>query len=236
MSIYVGTAGWAIPRQSRDAFPAGDSLLQRYAAVFQCTEINSSFYRPHRRTTYERWANSVPPAFRFSVKLPKAITHERKLSACGDLLETFLNDTSALGNTLGVYLVQLAPSHAYDDAAAGFFAQFRSVSGANIAFEPRHPSWWEQPAQELLRTHRITVAGADPARFEEAATSLPYGGFAYYRWHGSPRTYYSSYDEHRLAAFAHAALGHDGEVWCIFDNTALGGAADNALAFGELVR
>lgn len=233
--LYIGTAGWTIPKTVREAFPAGDSALSRYAERFSCTEINSSFYRPHRRSTYERWAGAVPGAFRFSLKVPKAITHERKLAECSDLLEAFIGDTSALGEKLGAYLVQLAPSHAYDTAAAAFFDRMRKLTQIAIACEPRHPSWWSEEAQRTLRKQRITIAGADPARFDDARLSIPYGGFAYYRWHGSPRTYYSSYDQSALQTFARTAAQHGCEVWCIFDNTASGAAAANALAFGQIV-
>lgn len=62
--IYVGTAGWAVPAKERDRFDAADSALARYASRFNAVEINTSFYRPHRLATYQRWAESVPPAFR----------------------------------------------------------------------------------------------------------------------------------------------------------------------------
>ena len=61
----IGTAGWSIPRIHQVHFPAEGSHLARYAAVFSGAEINSSFYRPHRRSTYERWAASTPDGFRF---------------------------------------------------------------------------------------------------------------------------------------------------------------------------
>src|ERR1700735_1262435 len=87
--IRIGTAGWSIPKYCAGEFPVGGSGLERYAARFNCTEINSSFYRPHRRTTYERWAHSVPAGFRFAVKLPKAITHERRLNDIDGPLDRF---------------------------------------------------------------------------------------------------------------------------------------------------
>jgi uncharacterized protein YecE (DUF72 family) len=71
-NIYVGTAGWSVPKEHAAAFPVEGSHLERYAQVFGAVEINSSFYRPHRRTTYERWAASVPETFQFAVKVPRA--------------------------------------------------------------------------------------------------------------------------------------------------------------------
>ena len=78
-AIFVGTAGWSIPKADQEAFAPGGSHLVRYASRFDGVEINSSFYRPHRVVTYQRWADDVPDRFRFAVKMPKAITHEGRL-------------------------------------------------------------------------------------------------------------------------------------------------------------
>ena len=85
--VYVGCAGWAIPREGRDLFPAEGSHLERYAARLPAVEINASFYRPHREATYARWGATVPPGFRFAVKIPRTITHDRRLTDVADLLE-----------------------------------------------------------------------------------------------------------------------------------------------------
>ncbi|MBV9271007.1 MAG: DUF72 domain-containing protein, partial [Candidatus Eremiobacteraeota bacterium] len=76
--LYVGTAGWSVPKDVRQEFSPDGPALQRYAGRFDCVEINSTFYRTHRPSTFERWANSVPGGFRFSLKMPKAVTHERR--------------------------------------------------------------------------------------------------------------------------------------------------------------
>ena len=68
-TVLVGCAGWSIARVSAPHFPAEGSGLERYAAVMNCVEINSSFYRSHQPKTYAKWADSVPATFRFSVKL-----------------------------------------------------------------------------------------------------------------------------------------------------------------------
>jgi uncharacterized protein YecE (DUF72 family) len=64
-TLHIGCAGWSLPRDSWPQFPEAGTHLQRYAARFRAAEINSSFYRPHQPATYERWAGSVPPDFRF---------------------------------------------------------------------------------------------------------------------------------------------------------------------------
>src|SRR5438067_12806069 len=83
---YVGTAGWNIPSIHRSRFPSGGSQLQPYAARLNAAEINTSFYRPHAITTYERWAAVVPRSFRFAIKVPRIITHDRALVRVRDPL------------------------------------------------------------------------------------------------------------------------------------------------------
>src|SRR5690348_12631727 len=105
--MRIGAAGWSIPRQIAAEFPTEGSSLERYAARFSAAEINSSFHRPHRISTWERWRDSVPGDFRFSVKLPKVITHQAKLQPSADLVTNFLDQAHTLGEKLAVLLVQL---------------------------------------------------------------------------------------------------------------------------------
>ena len=123
VSINIGTAGWSIPRQISRHFPAQGSALHRYAARFPVVEINSSFHRPHRLATWERWRDSVPDAFRFSVKLPKQITHELKLIDCSEALQRFLEQAAVLDQKLAVLLVQLPPKQTFDESVALKFFQ-----------------------------------------------------------------------------------------------------------------
>jgi uncharacterized protein YecE (DUF72 family) len=84
-SIQAGCAGWSLPSAYAGDFGEGQSALQRYATRFSRVEINSSFYRPHKPETYARWAQAVPAHFRFSVKMPQAISHEAGLRGGGAL-------------------------------------------------------------------------------------------------------------------------------------------------------
>ena len=87
--IFVGTAGWNIPRSHKEQFPSKGTGLVRYSARLNAAEINTSFYRPHAPATYDRWASGVPDGFRFSAKIPKFITDERGLSRAREPLERF---------------------------------------------------------------------------------------------------------------------------------------------------
>jgi uncharacterized protein YecE (DUF72 family) len=237
--VTIGTAGWVLPKPLHDRFSADGSHLTRYAAVFNGTEINSSFHRRHRTATYLRWAASVPGHFRFSVKMPKLITHERRLIAADDALHAFLDDAAALGDRLGCVLIQLPPSFAFVPAdVEPFFQALRKRYGANVAVEPRHASWFAADASELLVRYRVARVAADPARVPEAAEPGGWKGLAYWRLHGSPQVYRSPYPDTQLAALAGKirAVEHSTHsVWCIFDNTASGAAAANALTLQALV-
>src|SRR5215207_5123302 len=96
----VGTAGWSLPRAVQELVEGHGTHLMRYARAFPVAEINSSFHRPHRRSTYAKWAASVPENFRFSLKLPKTITHQQKLVDTAALLDAFLGESAGLGAKL----------------------------------------------------------------------------------------------------------------------------------------
>ncbi|RYY81404.1 MAG: DUF72 domain-containing protein [Comamonadaceae bacterium] len=238
-TIRIGTAGWTLAPPEQHRFPAGGSHLERYAQVFDACEINSSFHRPHQPATYERWAQAVPPGFGFSVKLPKAMTHERRLADCEPLLRTFFDQAGALGDRLRHLLVQLPPSLAFDEAVAGdFFDVLAALRPEPVALEPRHASWFTPGVDGWLEQRRISRVLADPVRHGAGRSPGGWPRSIYLRLHGSPRTYTSPYDEPTLQALARRLrlAAEDGvDTWCIFDNTARGAATGNALRLRELL-
>jgi uncharacterized protein YecE (DUF72 family) len=234
MRIRVGLAGWTNPPVKRLERRVGQTHLSYYAAHFSCVEINSSFYRPHRRATYQRWRDETDPQFRFSVKMPRSVTHESHLKRCAAEVARFYEDVAALQPKLAAVLVQLPPSLEFNGRTArAFFGSVPRLRGTKLVCEPRHPSWFTSAAESALRDATVSRVAADPARCPGAET--PGGGarrFAYFRWHGSPRLYYSKYSEAQLAAFAALARSTQAtDTWCIFDNTAAHAAWENALEF-----
>ena len=226
----IGTAGWSLPDSVRERFPGAGPLLERYARVLSCVEINSTFYRAHRAATYARWAQSVPDAFRFALKVPKEITHERRFADIGDPLSRFLESTAELGIKRDVLLVQLPPSFAYDAGLSeAFFARLRSAYAGRVACEARHASWFDGPAGAMLNAFGIVRVEADPPALADAPRPDAGAAFRYLRLHGSPRIYYSAYPAETLGRIAADLRTATVPAWCIFDNTASGAATTNAL-------
>ncbi len=231
--MIVGTAGWSVPKESASAFPEHGSHLERYASRLHGAEINSSFYRPHRRSTYAKWAASVPAGFRFAVKIPRTITHEGRLVDVEAPLEAFLGEVAALQEALGPLLVQLPPSRTFDaDVVSRFLETLRAGHDGAVVLEPRHPSWFTGAAHDMLLRYAVTGVAADPARVTAAGTPWGDNALIYYRLHGSPVMYRSSYAPaylERLADDMRTWRDRGSAVWCIFDNTASGAAMTNAL-------
>lgn len=245
--VRIGTAGWTIPKAAGEAFPGEGQHLARYARVMNCAEINSSFHRSHRPEVYARWAAQTPPGFRFSVKVPRTVTHDRRLRAARVPLQHFMAEVAGLGDRLAVLLVQLPPSLVFEARPVRtFFELLATMFGGAIACEPRHGTWFTRTADRLLVKLRVTRVAADPARLPAAAVPGGWlgpagdgaGAIVYHRWHGSPRTYYSSYGDAWLQARA-AELARwpaNTQCWCVFDNTASGAALSDALRLRERVR
>ena len=237
--ILLGCAGWSLPRAVQDAFGEGGSHLARYATRFPATEINSSFHRPHQRSLYEKWAAAVPDTFRFCAKLPKTITHERRLVDCGSLLDAFLAQADGLGDKLACLLVQLPPSFAFERSLTeAFLCSLRERFRGALALEPRHASWFTPDADALLRDFQVARVLADPVRHDPGRWPGGWPQRVYLRLHGTPRMYYSSYELPLLHALADRMLkaeAQGAEVWCMFDNTASGAAAGDALVLQRLL-
>jgi uncharacterized protein YecE (DUF72 family) len=185
----IGIASWNNPPAERERRAAGCSHLEHYAACFDCVEINSSFYRSHRRATYERWRDSTPPTFAFAVKVPRAVTHECALRGCERELSAFLEEVTGLGAKLGVLLVQLPPSLEFDSrcaagrlARAGLLPATRHARAVLLCLRQRvsrgigrraavrHPNepigvvCIRQYGPPRVVAQRVRVAGADGAR------------------------------------------------------------------------
>jgi uncharacterized protein YecE (DUF72 family) len=230
--LHIGCAGWNIPPAHGPEFPLQGSHLERYASTLPAVEINSSFYRSHQLQTYARWCRSVPEDFRFSVKLPKQITHGLKLQGAEAEIDKFWSETAGLGEKLGCLLVQLPPSLAFDSRVADdFFRHLRTASHTVIQLEPRHVSWTCSAARAVLKYWKVGLVFADPNPLDLSEPVILTDAL-YIRLHGSPVIYRSAYTDAYLDALTErlaTILANSTDAWCIFDNTANGAASRNAL-------
>lgn len=237
--VRIGTAGWRIPRELRDGFPDwGDrTQLWGYARRLDAVEINKTFYKLPMARTFEKWRGRVPEEFRFSLKAPREITHDRRLEEPEEPLEAFLERARRLEDRLGILLFQLPPSLAFDgDVAATFLAALRERHDGAVALEARHASWFREEPEGLLADHGVTRVAADPPRADADGRPGADIGAVYFRLHGTPDTYRSPYRGGDLDPWeerVREAAGRAGEVWCIFDNTSEGEGTADALALRE---
>jgi uncharacterized protein YecE (DUF72 family) len=226
----IATAAWSIPKKVANRFAQEGSSLTRYASVFDGIEINSTFYRRHKMSTFARWAESVPDSFRFAVKIPKEISHTRAMKDIAEPFDTFLEDIAPLGEKRGPLLCQLPPWLAFDaDVLQIAFNVMRHADDGPIVIEVRHKSWASAEALDLLKTYAIDRVLADPAPVwpAEDFETPP----KYVRLHGKPKIYYSSYTDDEIRSFSNLLAP---DSWCVFDNTASGAAIENALTMLEM--
>jgi uncharacterized protein YecE (DUF72 family) len=186
--------------------------------------------------TYAKWRDSTPPGFRFAVKMPRTITHELKLRDAREPLVAFLAETDGLGRKRRPILVQLPPSLSFDATiVTPFLDLVRTVYDGDVVCEPRHATWFSPSVASLLDRYRISRVAADPPPVPDGMVPAGWARVAYFRLHGSPRKYWSSYEGHYLATLAMSVRSNPDaeEVWCVFDNTASGAAIENAWELRE---
>lgn len=238
-SLFIGTANWGIPSRLKDKFPQTETLnqLQKYAQVFHAVEIGTSFYKDHKAETYHRWADSVPDHFGFSVKLSRVFTHERRL---GDVtgLDTCCKNIAALGNKWKVLLIQLPSNLIFQKQEVEiFFKHLRQIYAGSVVLEPKHLSWVDEPARELLHIYNIDKVFADPEPCPLPQSKHFYEQKKFYlRLEGFSDSYKGNYTLMEIEQIAQKLMENPhAESWCVFDNMSDGYATENALQLLNLL-
>jgi uncharacterized protein YecE (DUF72 family) len=229
---YAGWRGLFYPPD----LPTGE-WLAFYACEFATVELNVTFYRTPRESTYRGWSVAVPGAFAFVLKAPRLITHIKRLVDCRTSLERFLAPTAPLAGRLALVLLQLPPSLRFDEAVLDGFLEHLPQQFPPLAWEPRHPSFAEPAALAWFRERRQSLVAADSGgRYPtiRAFTAPP----AYLRFHGPAALYASPYGEPQLVewvAWVRQAVPADTTVYAFFNNDAGGHAVTNARQLTALV-
>jgi uncharacterized protein YecE (DUF72 family) len=240
LTIRIGTSGWSYNHWADVLYPPGlpaARRLARYIEVFDTVELNASFYRWPKDSTFAGWRNQLPDGFRMSVKAHRGLTHYRRLASWGTWIERFERCWELLGDRRGVLLVQLHPDQQRDDARLDAFLD-NVPESIRVAVELRHPSWNDAAVYDLLHRRRaayVVMSGAGLACVPRATTDL-----VYVRMHGPDQhaIYAGCYSNDELRRWADriVAWNDDGkDVWMYFNNDLGGHAVRNALYLRELL-
>jgi uncharacterized protein YecE (DUF72 family) len=240
VTVRIGTSGWSYDHWVDVLYPPGlppARRLARYVEVFDTVELNASFYRWPKDSTFASWREQLPGGFTMSVKAHRGLTHYRRLASPEPWIERFERCWQALGDRHGVLLVQLHPEQRRDDERLDAFLA-KMPAWIRVAVELRHPSW-NDPRVYALLEHRnaayVVMSGAGLACIPRATTDL-----VYIRMHGpDPESMYAgSYPAKELRRWAKLISDWDAErrdVWMYFNNDPHGHAVRNALSLRGLL-
>lgn len=163
MRFFVGTSGYSYKQWKGSFYPAKlppKEMLNYYAQRFATVELNNTFYRLPDESVFESWAQQVPDEFRFVIKAPRLITHRKRLKNAEAEIDHLLTAVAALQDRRGPLFFQLPPNLKKDVSLLNSFLS--SIGGrAQMAFEFRHPSWFEEEVSETLRAHGCALCSAD---------------------------------------------------------------------------
>jgi uncharacterized protein YecE (DUF72 family) len=234
VAFHIGTSGWSYNHWQGILYPPGTPVGKRlacYLPKYDTVELNASFYRWPKDTTFAGWREKLPPGFRMTVKVSRGLTHARKLLQPEIWIERTERGVRHLGNRLGVVLAQLPPDLEFDEARLAYFLGCWP-SWMKLSVEFRHSSWSEhEETYRLLERHGAAYCVMSGANLP--CTLRATAAFVYVRFHGpDPNALYGgSYPDADLRWWADRfrewqAQGRD--VWAYFNNDWAGHALRNA--------
>jgi uncharacterized protein YecE (DUF72 family) len=236
---HIGTSGWTYDDWKGRFYPDGlarSRWFEYYASQFSTVEVNATFYRAFKDDTYLGWKNKAPKDFRYVLKAPRTITHQKYLIDVEEDIQTFVRSGLLLDDLLGMILLQLAPGTPYDLKLLKK-ALLAFPDPSIVAVEFRDPEWNSAQTENLLRDLGVTFCNADsPA---QKLTRVLTSKRAYLRLHGRRKWYSDFYNDDELAEIADIArdLARRGasEVYVFFNNDYFANACANAKSLIKMV-
>jgi len=163
VTVLVGTSGWQYRDWRGTFYPPGvpqSRWLDDYSSRFETVEVNNTFYRLPRATTFEKWHDGTPDDFVVALKASRYLTHIRRLHDPDDSVKLLLDRAKPLREKLGPVLVQLPPNLSVSvDALTETLDAFGDR--VRVAFEPRHRSWFDDAVYEVLAKHDAALCLTD---------------------------------------------------------------------------
>jgi|UniRef100_A0A7C4EMD2 uncharacterized protein YecE (DUF72 family) len=234
--IFIGTSGWQYGHWRGIFYPQDlkySEWFGFYCKHFSTVEINVTFYRDVKPSTFQKWYSITPDEFLFSVKTSRQITHFKKLKVTQELVDNFLNRTAFLKEKLGVILIQLPPSLKFDKSVIKDF--FSILDKAyRYTIEVRNKTFIDDVFFNILKENNIAFCISDSAGrypFYETITA----DFVYIRLHGSQRLYASEYTEEELKQWCQKIKSWNKTTYVYFDNDYMGYAVKNALQLKNML-
>ena len=166
----MGTSGYSYKEWKGSFYPedlAAAKMLSYYAERLPSVEINNTFYRMPKPEVLERWRDSVPDDFRFVLKAPQRISHRHRLKDAEDSVRYLIETSRALGEKRGPFLIQLPPFLRKDSDRLESFLEIWPEE-ARVAFEFRHPSWFDDDVRALLEKAGAALCIADSGTDKDA--------------------------------------------------------------------
>jgi uncharacterized protein YecE (DUF72 family) len=234
---YVGCSGFSYKHWKGRFYP--DDVPQRkwfeyYCEHFNTVELNVTFYRVPPPETFKGWYDRSPEDFRFTVKAPRLITHYKKFKNITTEVENFYRTVSkGLKEKLGTVLFQLHPRFEYTEENLDMLLKHLDSGFANVV-EFRHASWWSQKVFTALKKNHITFCSISyPGLPDDVVKTAP---VMYYRFHGVPKLYFSSYKQAALARITEVIMAQRGvqDVYVYFNNDIDVAAIRNAKVIQQL--
>jgi len=163
MKVRAGTSGYSYKQWKGSFYPQDlpeSGMLRFYGERFSTVEINNTFYRMPSEKVLSNWSTQVPDDFAFVLKVPRRITHEKKLKNVADDVAYLVKTAAALGKKRGPLLFQLPPFFRKDLAVLRDFLGLLPRDG-QAALEFRHQSWFDDEVYAVLREHNAALCVAD---------------------------------------------------------------------------
>ncbi|PJJ66793.1 DUF72 domain-containing protein [Chryseobacterium geocarposphaerae] len=237
-SLYIGCSGFYNNDWKGSLYPEdakSKDFLSLYCQKFNCVEINSTFYRNPTAKTLLKWRNETPEDFKFFIKIPKIISHEKRLKDCKEDITAFCTHIQDhLKEKLSGFLYQFPPSFKNTQENIDLILNNINLVCLNV-IEFRHESWWNNEIFKILKDHNIIFSGVSfPGNLPEEII-INHPEILYYRLHGKPVLYKSEYSLEFLKDLAENIVNMKKKTFIFFNNTWGTAAINNALYLKELL-
>ena len=237
-SLYIGCSGFYNNDWKGSLYPEdakSKDFLSLYSQVYNSVEINSTFYRKPTAKTLLKWVDETPEDFKFFIKIPKTISHEKRLKDCKEEILEFCNlIQSNLKEKLSGFLYQFPPSFKNTQENIDLILNNIDFSFLNV-IEFRHESWWRNEIFKILRENNTVFSGVTfPGNLSEDVI-VNHPEILYYRLHGKPILYKSEYSEEFLNDLANKIKANNRKTFIFFNNTWGNAAIKNSLYLKKIL-